>query len=209
MQRDRIHKGCRKWQDGQENLSDKLSSVRQFWFEEYTKSVLLSNCWTVIYANICKWLDNAVSNSRMNGQWCVKLSNCRTVLWPTVQLAKQCCVKLANGWTLLCPTVQWLVTTVFNCHMVCHCFVQLSNGQTVLSIGWTVLCQAVNGWTTLCPAIQLSQSVSTVANPGIHGILGWFIWNEVVKEYVYWEMLFRIFFELTITTKNQPACSLL
>ena len=51
MQEDRLHKGCRKWQDGQENLSDKLSSVGQFWFEEYTKSVLLSNCWTALYEN--------------------------------------------------------------------------------------------------------------------------------------------------------------
>ena len=42
--------GCRKIQEEQENLSDNLSAVKQFGFEEYAKSVLLSNCWTAIFS---------------------------------------------------------------------------------------------------------------------------------------------------------------
>ena len=42
--------GCRKWQDGQENVLDKLSSVIEFGFGESAKYVPLSDCWSIICA---------------------------------------------------------------------------------------------------------------------------------------------------------------
>ena len=74
--------GCRKWQDGQENQADKLSSVGQFGFEEHAKSVLLTNYWIAIDANdwtvLCQTVqlpDRAVSNSPMYGQCSVQQSH--------------------------------------------------------------------------------------------------------------------------------------
>ena len=144
------NQGCRKWQ---ENLSDKLSSVGQFGFGEYTKSVPLSNCWTAIYENawivLCPtfWLPGSdVSNSSMVGKCCVQQFDGWTVICPAIQwsdfamsncqLVGQCCVKMSNGWTVLCPIVHWLVSAVSSCLIVGQCFV-------LLSIGRTVLCQNV------------------------------------------------------------------
>ena len=49
---------------------------------------------------------------------------------------------------MLSQTVQWLASSMFNCQMVGLCFVQLSNGRTVL--GWLVAVFSITGkplWT--------------------------------------------------------------
>ena len=76
----------------------------------------------------CPLVEQCMSKCPIVGQYCVKMSNDRTVLCPTVQwsdsvvsncpMVGQCCVQLSNGGTVLYPTVQWSDSAVSNCQMV-------------------------------------------------------------------------------------------
>ena len=128
----------------------------------------------------------------------IQLSNCTVTNCPMV---KQYCVKLANSWTLLCPTVKWLVTTVFNCPMVCQCFVQLSNGQLAgqCSVKLSMVGQR-------CVQLSSCRSRSVLWNTRYF----WLIYLKSTGQRRHLlRNAFYNFFEFTITTKNQPACSLL